>query len=106
MIQISFKRQSVCMGDDAGNGIYRIEMPDSAVLGDLMEVVLNGGNGNSWPIPYTGANSHWIIRSNIGNLANIYTDEKGDWHIRYLGFAREKPLTELGISSVFGDRPD
>ena len=37
MIQISFKRQSVCMGDDAGNGTYRIEMPDSAVLGDLME---------------------------------------------------------------------
>ena len=65
------------MGDDAGNGEYTIEMPDSAKLGDLMKVILHGGNGNGWPIPYTGANSFWVIKSNIGNLADIFTDTAG-----------------------------
>ena len=55
MITISFHRKSVCMGDDAGNGEYTIQMPDAATLGDLMHVILRGGNGNGWPIPYTGA---------------------------------------------------
>ena len=60
------------------NGEYQIEMPDDALLRDLMHVALHGGNGNDWPIPYTGANSHWNIESNIGILAYIYTDKEGD----------------------------
>ena len=43
------------MGDDAMNGEYQIEMPDDALLRDLIHVALHGGNGNDWPIPYTGA---------------------------------------------------
>ena len=103
MIRISFRRKSVCMGDDAMNGEYQIEMPDSALLSDLMRVVLHGGN--DWPIPYTGADSHWIIESNIGNLAHIYTDNEGEWHTEYLDIAENTLLRELGITSIFGGRP-
>ena len=38
MITIKYGRRPVCMGDDASNGIYTIEMPDEALLGDLMGV--------------------------------------------------------------------
>ena len=46
MIQLTFHREAVCMGDDAQNGTYHIEMPDDADLGDLMDVILHGGRGN------------------------------------------------------------
>ena len=105
MIRISFRRKSVCMGDDAMNGKYTIEMPDDALLRDLMHVALHGGNGNDWPSPYTGADSHWIIESDIGNLAHIYTDNAGEWHTEYLGIAENARLSELGITSIFGGRP-
>ena len=105
MIRISFRRKGVCMGDDALNGEYRIEMPDDALLRDLMHVTLHGGNGNDWPIPYTGADSHWIIESNIGNLAHIYTDNEGKWHTDYFDIAENARLSELGITSIFGGRP-
>lgn len=92
------------MGDDAGNGEYTIEMPDAATLGDLMNVILHGGNGNDWPIPYSGANSFWVIKSNIGNLADIFTDTEGEWHIAYLACMENTPLKSLGITWIFGDR--
>jgi len=92
------------MGDDIGNGKYRIEMPDTATLGDLMNVILHGGNGNDWPIPYTGANSFWVIQSNIGYLADIFTDTEGEWHIAYLAHPENTPLSCLGITWTFGDR--
>ena len=66
--------------------------------------LLHGGNGNDWPIPYTGADSHWIIESDIGNLAHIYTDNAGEWHTEYLGIAENARLSELGITSIFGGR--
>ena len=107
MISLSFRRKSVSMGDDAGNGEYTIEMPDTASLGDLINVILHGGNGNDWPIPYTGANSFWVIRSNIGDLADIYTDTEGEWHIAYLAFGESAPLKSLGLTWIYGDRgPD
>ena len=104
MITLTFRRKSVCMGDDAGNGEYTIEMPDTATLGDLMQIILHGGNGTEWPIPYTGANSFWVIKSNIGNLADIFTDTEGEWHIRYLANTDKTPLKPLGITWTFGDR--
>lgn len=92
------------MGDDAGNGKYTVEMPDTATLGDLMKVFLHGGNGNGWPIPYTGADSFWVIKSNIGILADIYTDTEGEWHIACLTCTENTPLKSLGITWTFGDR--
>ena len=105
MISLTFRRQSVCMGDDAGNGKYTLEMPDDSTLGELMETLLHGGHGNDWPIPYTGANSFWVIRSNIGDLADVYTDPEGEWHIRCSAFPGRTPLKTLGIQWTYGDRP-
>ena len=92
------------MGDDARNGEYIITMPDSATLGGLLVVILHGGNGNDWPIPYTGADSHWVIRSDRGKLAEIYTDSDGEWHTDCCMADPETPLLELGIEWVFGGR--
>lgn len=104
---LTFRRESVCMGDDAGNGEYTIELPDTATLGDLMRVILHGGNGNDWPIPYTGANSFWVIKSNIGDLADIFTDAEGEWHIACLAGKENTALSKLGITWTFGARgPD
>ena len=103
-LEIKFHRQSVCMGDDMYNGEYKIIMPDNATLGDLMNVVLHGGNGNEWPIPYTGADSYWEVESNIGKLADIYTDTMGEWHIKYCQFDVRVPLKNLNITYVFGGR--
>ena len=82
-----------------------MKLPDDALLRDLIHVSLHGGNGNDWPIPYTGANSHWIIESNIGNLAHIYTDNECEWHTEYLGIAENARLSELELTSIFGSRP-
>jgi len=106
VITITFHRKSVCMGDDAGNGEYTIQLPETASLGDLMHVILRGGNGNDWPIPYTGANSLWVIKSNVGNLAEIFTDQEGEWHTAYPSFTENTPLQSLGIMWIFGDRAD
>ena len=92
------------MGDDAGNGEYIIEMNDDATLKDLLYVIKQGGNGNDWPIPYTGANSFWVIQSNIGNLARVYTDSAGEWHIDDYCCDELTPLNKLGITWTFGDR--
>ena len=102
MITITFNRDSVSMGDDAGSGEYTIEMPDNATLGDLIDVIMHGGNGNDWPIPYTGANSFWVIRSDVGALADVYTDGDGEWNIKNLAYDEKAQLKTLGISRVFG----
>lgn len=105
MMTLAFKRKSVSMGDDAGSGEYTIEMPDTATLGDRMQVLLHGGNGNDRPIPYTGADSFWVIKSNIGKLADIFTDMEGEWHIACLACRENTPLKGLGITwAFFGDR--
>ncbi len=106
MINITFKRVSVSMGDDAGNGEYNIEMPADATAGDLLNVLLYGGCGNGRPIPYTGANRWWVINSNVGVLAYIYTDAGGEWHIKPVKCEQNTPLEDLGIKWVFGGRPD
>ena len=67
-IVIKFNRETVCMGDDIYNNIYRIEMPGDAALGDLMYVVKDGGCGNDWPVP---SDFEWDIYSNIGRIARI-----------------------------------
>ena len=63
------------MGDDVYRGIYKIEMSDDATLGDLIEVLLNGGNGNDWPIPQTSATG-WSVYSDIGRLADVSADKR------------------------------
>ena len=97
MITIRFGRRSVCMGDDVNNGIYTIEMPDEATLGDLMSVVLHGGNGNTWPVPNTS--TCWNVYSNIGRIADIIPEKD---QIDYAGRDKSDPLSSLGIEWIYG----
>ena len=96
MITIRFGRRSVSMGDDANNGIYTIEMPDEATLGDLMRVILHGGNGNTWPVP--GTSTCWNIYSNIGKIADVIPDEK---QIDYINKDESEQLSSLGIKWIY-----
>ena len=98
MIKIRYNRRPLCAGDDAKNGIYDIEMPDDATLGDFMDVVLHGGNGNDWPIPwgYHG----WIIYSNIGKIADVSSDFS---RVEYCVGDENQKLSDIGIEWVFGE---
>lgn len=97
MITIRFGRRSVCMGDDVNNGIYTIEMPADATLGELIGVVMKGGNGNTWPIPITS--TCWNLYSNIGRIADIIPEKK---QIDYINRDEEEMLSSLGIEWVYG----
>ena len=81
-----------------------LDAADRLLKEDLMDVILHGGRGNDWPIPFTGAHSYWVIESNIGDLANIWTDGAGYWHTGYIQFNSRTPLKSLGITSTFGRR--
>ena len=97
-IVIKFNRETVCMGDDIYNNIYRIEMPGDAALGDLMYVVKDGGCGNDWPVP---SDFEWDIYSNIGRIARIprRTEE-----IVYYDYNKDMQLSSLDIQWVYAAR--
>ena len=98
---ILYNRRALCMGDDGYNGVYRIRMADDAALGDLVGILLRGGNGNDWPIPQTSGIG-WTVCSNVGRLADVSADEKRiDYHI-----SENTRLSALGIKWVFGARAD
>ena len=97
MIRIRYGRRSVCMGDDINNGIYEIEMPDTATLAELVHVLMDGGNGNTWPIPTTS--TCWNIYSNIGRIADILSEKK---LIDYFDRNGNEMLSSLGIEWVYG----
>ena len=102
---IKYNRRALCAGDDVNNGVYKIEMPDNATLGDLIEILLHGGNGNDCPIPLN--HDGWDIYSNIGKVADVSPDKK---HIEYCDEDGRSLLSALGIEWVFGeykgDTPD
>ena len=98
---ILYNRRALCMGDDVYNGVYRIRMADDAALGDLVGILLRGGNGNDWPIPQTSVIG-WTVYSNIGKIADVSADHKRiDFHI-----SEKASISELGIKWVFGARAD
>lgn len=96
---VKYNRRSICMGDDAGNGIYKIEMPQDATVGDLVGVALHGGNGNTWPIPST--DYCWLVYSNIGGLAKVCENKV----VSYLVDAEAK-LSSLEIKWIYADAED
>ena len=101
MIVIRYNRRSLCAGDDIYNGIYELEMPDEAVLKDLTEVLLHGGNGNDWPVPMN--HDGWLICSNIGDIAHVSGDKK---QITYCDTDEDAKLSKLGIKWVFAEYED
>ena len=98
---IQYNRRALCMGDDVYNGVYRIDMPDEATLGELIVILLRGGNGNDWPIPQT-SEIGWTVFSNVGRLADVSADKK---QLRYY-FPEQSKLSALGLRWVFGARED
>ena len=98
MIRIKYNRRALCMGDDIYNGVYIIELPDDAVLKDLIEALLHGGNGNDWPIPHN--HDGWLIYANIGYIAHVSADLK---HVDYCDGAGNTRLSVFGIQWVFGE---
>lgn len=98
---ILYNRRALCMGDDVYNGVYKIRTSDDATLGDLVEILLHGGNGNDWPIPQTSGIG-WTIYSDIGRLADVSADEK---RIDYT-VPDNARIAELKIKWVFGERVD
>ena len=75
MMIVRYCRSSMCMGDDVMRGIYTIQMPDNATLGDLIGVLLCGGSGNDWPIPQTSLIG-WTVYSDIGRVADVSADHR------------------------------
>ena len=104
MIEISFNRQSVCMGDDIKNGFYKMSFQDDDELRDLIRCIVRGGNGNTWPIPGT-TNEDWQVESNIGDIAILHADDKGEWICSYLKpFSADALLKECGIERIYACR--
>ena len=101
MMTILYNRRALCMGDDVYNGVYRIRLSDDATLGDLMGVLLRGGNGNDWPIPQTSGIG-WTVYSNIGRIADVSADKKRvDCHL-----SEKATISGFGIEWVFAARAD
>ena len=95
---IKFNREPVCMGDDVYNDIYQIEMPTDATLGDLMDVVRYGGNGNDWHIT---SGYEWDVYTNIGKLARISPQTE---KVTYYDKNKDIQLSELDIKWVYAAR--
>ena len=97
---LKYNRRSVCMGDDINNGIYKITLSDNATLKDLIGILINGGCGNTWPIPMM-SDIGWDIYSDIGKIAFISADTAS---ISYLSYDEGTFVSSLNISWVFGER--
>lgn len=98
MIIVRYNRRALCAGDDVYNGVYKIEMPDYAVLRDLVDVVLHGGKGNTWPLVHN--HDGWLLHSNAGNIAYVSGDLK---LVTYIRENEDSRLSALGIKWIFGE---
>lgn len=104
MIKIKYTREAVCLGDDVSNGNYTITLKNTSTLEDLINCLIHGGNGNNWSLAFTGSSTHWIIKSNIKDLAEVYVDDKYNWCINYLNYDKDTLLKNLNIEYVKGVR--
>ena len=95
---VRYNRRALCAGDDVYNGVYEIEMPDDAVLGDLIDAVLHGGCGNTWPIVQN--HDGWLLHSNAGNIAYVSGDKK---FVTYIRGKEDSRLSDMGIKWIFGE---
>ena len=102
---IQYCRESICAGDDAGCGIYRLDIPLSTQLSGFIQILCRGGYGNTWPIPTHYSNTYWMIQSNIGSLAYLIYDDDEVEYIEYPRYRPTQTVGELGIRDVYACRP-
>ncbi|MDO4459699.1 MAG: hypothetical protein Q4C42_06415 [Clostridia bacterium] len=96
MITVLFNRRPVCAGDDIENSIYKIWLEDDSGLGELIDAVIFGGKGNTWPVP--SSNNDWYVKSNIGELAVIKPNKSA---VEYEAADESTPVSELDILWVY-----
>lgn len=101
MIEIEYYRSSVCAADDYINCEHTIQMPDDAILEDLVQFVTHTNYGHYSFIPYTGGKAFWSLESDNGVLAVVCDDRE---RIAYPNFDRKKPLNEIRITKIYGKR--
>lgn len=103
--KIKYSRESICIGDDCKADEYTIIIKGDNTLKDFVEVLINGGNGNNWPLATYGEKTHWVIKSNIGVLAEAFIiDEKENWKIKGKKYSTNTLLKDLPIEEVFAVR--
>ena len=101
MIKIVYSRRSVCMGDDVNAGEYILSFDNNASLRDLIEKIINGNTERS--LAFTGSSTHWIIKSNIGDLAEITVDDNYKWVVKYLNYKLDDKIKTLKIEYIRGE---
>lgn len=97
MQQILYSRESVCAADDYVNCGQTIDMPDEALLEDLVAFIQHTHDGNYSFIPYTGGHAFWSLDSDAGTLAIVCDDGK---QASYPSFDPHQPLKDIGITSI------
>ena len=101
MINIKYSRRSVCMGDDINAGNYTLKFKDDATLKDLLDIITSTKFERS--LAFTGSSTHWIIKSNIGDLAEITVDKDYKWVFNYLNYNSNTKIKELNIEYIKGE---
>lgn len=101
MIKINYSRRSVCMGDDIYAGDYILSFREAATLEDLLKKITSVKFERS--LAFTGPSTHWIIKSNIGDLAKITVDKDYKWVYNYLNYKEDTKLKELHLEYVRGE---
>ena len=67
----------------------------------MIERIINGNTERC--LAFTGSSTHWIIKSNIGNIAEITVDDKYKWVIKYLNYKPDDKIKTLKIEYVRGE---
>ena len=101
MIKINYSRRSVCMGDDIHSGNYILRFKEEATLEDLLKRITSVKFERS--LAFTGPSTHWIIKSNIGDLAEITVDKDYKWIYNYISYNSNTKLKELNIDYIRGE---
>ena len=102
---IQYSRESICMGDDVGAGIYNLDIPAKTSIKQLMDILFHGGYGNTWPVPFGYNDGYWVIHSNIGPIAIVICDHAGETHFEYQKCSPDITIQEAAIDSVYACRP-
>lgn len=102
---IQYSRESICMGDDAGAGIYELDIPPQTSLKQLIEILSHGGYGNTWPVPCHYNECYWLIHTNIGPIAIVICDHLEKLHVEFQKYHPDRTIQEIGLHAVYACRP-